>query len=98
MGCARCRAARGGKVMRRIIPTYVRVLSLPLLAAACSDGDTYSEPITAATQSLSFSCPSNVPDNLKVDEKQKLELVANAEGVQVYVCQNGANGPAWTLE
>ena len=77
------------------------ILSLPLMAAsACGNAGALPEPITAESQSLELSCPSDVPDTLKVPDGNELTLVADAEGAQVYVCQASSSGaaPAWTLE
>jgi Protein of unknown function (DUF3455). len=44
--------------------------------------------------------PANpeVPENLKVPAGERLVLMAHAKGVQIYVCQNADQKPAWTLK
>ena len=40
----------------------------------------------------------DVPDSLKAPAGEKVILVGHATGVQIYVCQSGANAPfVWTL-
>lgn len=76
------------------------VLVLPLSAAGCNAATELNDPITAETQSLSRPCPPNTPKELQVSDGSELSLVADAEGVQVYVCQTDAKTMVtkWTLE
>lgn len=76
------------------------LLSLPLLAAGCGDASALGEPITADNQSLALECPPDVPASLKVPDGNELRLVADAEGVQVYICQVDSTDATlkWILE
>lgn len=75
------------------------VVSLLLGAAACSADVTGADALALQAEALSSSCAPAVPDALKVPEGNKLDFVADAEGVQIYVCQAAADGSAaWTLK
>ena len=76
------------------------VLAMPLMAAGCEEAAPLHEEVGVSEQALS-SRPRvpEVPPELKVPDGNQLSIVANAEGVQVYVCTAGMNGaaPAWTF-
>lgn len=76
------------------------VVSLLLGAAACSADVAGADALALQTEALSSHCAPVVPDALKVPEGNKLDFAADAEGVQIYVCQVPAAGgsPAWTLK
>jgi FtsP/CotA-like multicopper oxidase with cupredoxin domain len=69
-------------------------------AAACSGDVAESEPIELHAEALASSCAPDVPDALKVPAGNKLDFAADAEGVQIYVCQASATDGslAWALK
>jgi hypothetical protein len=73
---------------------------MSLMAAGCDSAVELHEPVGVAAQALSRPRVPEVPPELKVPEGNELSFVADAEGVQVYVCAAGVNGaaPAWTFE
>lgn len=76
------------------------VLAMPLMAAGCDAAVELEEPVGVATQALSRPRVPDVPAALKVPDGNQLSFVADAEGVQVYVCTAGENGaaPTWVFE
>jgi hypothetical protein len=75
------------------------VLAMPLMAAGCEEAVELQEPVGISSQALSRPRAPNVPSQIKVPEGNVVSFVADAEGVQVYVCAAGVNGAlAWTFE
>ena len=68
-------------------------------AAGCSADVAAADPVALQAEALS-SCAPDVPDVLKVPAGNKLDFAADAEGVQIYVCQASTTdgSVAWTLK
>lgn len=73
--------------------------AMTLMAAGCeATAESQPQQVEVSTQALSRPRAPNVPSAIKVPEGNALSFSAEAEGVQVYVCAESANGAAWTFE
>jgi uncharacterized protein DUF3455 len=89
-------------VRRRVLPnqcaSLLATISLLLTAAGCAATVESTEGVANASEALS-NCAPQVPKELAVPAGNKLAFSADADGVQIYICQAGADGtPAWTLK
>ena len=70
------------------MPTFPRPLAAALLAALAA-------PATAAPPG---ACRSPLPAELSPPAGATVAFELVAEGVQIYACEAGSAGPAWTLK
>lgn len=78
----------------------LRIITLTSLALAGCTGAA-GEPEDAVVESQSAMrtdiCPAGVPAALVPGPDQTLKSSFTGIGVQVYICNNGSSGPAWTF-